>query len=621
MQLIKKSPQRAADASRVAVFEDDTSDARVFNFAVRLREALVNADVRVLDRALTQGVVEEKSATEKGWRKDLTRGVFFGAENFVEILAQGDTGILRVVRSRDAALLGSREIAFDEADSIDKILVWLLPLLGHSSVVQIEPYLPTIATEALKPFYRGLALYDAGRYVDATTEFAQAYLINDKFSDALRWEANCYDALDLPQFASALRRFAKTRLVGNGVSGSAWTSPSEAVAFLGITEGPTALSASAASALTHTDREIRLPDDLARLSREYDWLAGLSEVEGVRWEQAPSFFCRLSLSGTAEMQDGVWTVVWTLTDNVSGKALVRKKQKFSKESKNWQKEMADFLPDFLVSEATLKPLPYVTQNESVDVLEKTLRQARGLDANAALLKLLLLDPENLLLRTKSFQRGQGKRDGLDAYLNFALCDTLIARLPAALPVRPWLELSRIYAFFETSPFGRAATDERPDVVSELEKFAEAHPSSSAALVARYSVLFERQDVWPYAKIIETAGKLLVDFRANSNLNTSIDRIVKMTASLHGGGCVLPWFQEYPGLQPFDKLKNIRFLVTAGEEDDYSLNIQNRLAQAEAFVTVLRGAGVSVDWKPFQSVGHFPTLEMEAASREFLSLEK
>lgn len=95
-----------------------------------------------------------------------------------------------------------------------------------------------------------------------------------------------------------------------------------------------------------------------------------------------------------------------------------------------------------------------------------------------------------------------------------------------------------------------------------------------------------------------------------------DRVAAV--SLHGGGMVLPWFHEYPGLLPLASSRDVRFFITAGENDDYAQNTQNRLACAEAFVTVLRGAGVSVDWKLFPGVGHFPTPEMEAASREFLA---
>jgi predicted esterase len=89
-------------------------------------------------------------------------------------------------------------------------------------------------------------------------------------------------------------------------------------------------------------------------------------------------------------------------------------------------------------------------------------------------------------------------------------------------------------------------------------------------------------------------------------------------SSHGGGAVLPWFQEYPGLHPLGDLQKVRFFVSGGEDDDYAENTQNRIACAEAMVTVLRGAGVKTEWRPFPGVGHFPTPELEAASQEFLA---
>ncbi len=35
------------------------------------------------------------------------------------------------------------------------------------------------------------------------------------------------------------------------------------------------------------------------------------------------------------------------------------------------------------------------------------------------------------------------------------------------------------------------------------------------------------------------------------------------------------------------------------------------------MTVLRGAGAIAEWQSLPGVGHFPTAEMEAASRTFL----
>lgn len=523
--LLEQSPAASKEAPRLAVVETGPRDAHVFLLATRLREVLAGTGFAVLDRALTQGVVEEKSGSEHGWREELSEKAFLGADVFVELAARNGQCAVQVFRSRDGKLIESRESPLE--GPIDGILQWLLPALDRTETSKAAPYLPTVETEALEPFYRGLSEFDQGRYAEASAEFSRAFLLNDKFRDALLWEARCYDALDLGQLAAAVRRYEKNSLVGNGASGSARTSPAEAVAFLGIEGGPASLSAAAASALARTDHEIHLPDTLARLRREYDWMAGLTHTEGARWEQAPSFFCRLSLSGVFTRSSGAITVHWTLSDTVLGKVLARRALKLSENSKDWPGQMKAFLPGFLNSADAVRPPRPEPSNASAKTLEVALLASRGLDANAALVKLLLADPANPFLRAKGFERGQSPRDGLDAFLNFALRDTLLARLPRDSALRTWLELSRLFAFLETEPVGHLVTDERPDVPTELETFASAHSASPAALVARYALLYERQDEMPPEELAQACNALLAELRGFPQSAW----VAQMTASL------------------------------------------------------------------------------------------
>jgi len=66
------------------------------------------------------------------------------------------------------------------------------------------------------------------------------------------------------------------------------------------------------------------------------------------------------------------------------------------------------------------------------------------------------------------------------------------------------------------------------------------------------------------------------------------------------------------------LKGVRFWVAVTEGDDLSANFYDRRATAEAFVTLLRGAGVETDWKVFPGTAHLPTREMEEDAQAFLA---
>ncbi len=72
-----------------------------------------------------------------------------------------------------------------------------------------------------------------------------------------------------------------------------------------------------------------------------------------------------------------------------------------------------------------------------------------------------------------------------------------------------------------------------------------------------------------------------------------------------------------GLQSLTKLTAVPFLVTCGEQDGPGSVTGNRLAVAEQFATMARGAGVPVLYRSWPGVYHVPTHEMEELSRAFL----
>jgi hypothetical protein len=75
----------------------------------------------------------------------------------------------------------------------------------------------------------------------------------------------------------------------------------------------------------------------------------------------------------------------------------------------------------------------------------------------------------------------------------------------------------------------------------------------------------------------------------------------------------------PGLRPRAEWRSVRFHISSGERDNFRGG--TGLPRYDAtldFVTRLMGDGVPVEWRSWPGVYHQPTIEMEDASRAFLS---
>lgn len=539
-KLIKASPAPSKpETPRVAVVEAGERDSRVFILAARLRDALRVSGFQVLDRALTQEVVNETAAGETGWRTGAADAALLGADAFVEVSSKGTECQIRVVETAGGRLAASRAFPFDGAHAINAIQPWLLPALGRPAAVS-QPYLPTVEVEALEPFYRGLALFNEGQFARATGEFTQAYLLNDKFRDAMLWEARCYDRLGLAPLAAAMRRHGEIGLVGNGSSSTGRILPVEDVAFLGVSGDPSkladTLSALSASALASLpEYNIHLPEHLERLRREFDWMAGTSHTRGMRWEDSGSLFCGMALRGILRRENGQTLIDWTLTDTVAGTVLSRRREVLDTDYGRWAAQTTNLLRGMLseksVPAGRENPAPALS-GETVAELESRLLKSRGLEANVALVELALADPGNPLIGPKGFEKGQSKRDGLDAFLDFALRDWVISQLPESSPRRRWLELMRILSFDETEPVGRLVTGQKVNLAADLARFAAADPRDLPGLVARYAALFEDQDILPPDILRGRCKKLMRDLEEKKTVRfPNFAWLIKMTSAL------------------------------------------------------------------------------------------
>ncbi|MDR2462524.1 MAG: hypothetical protein LBD30_01945, partial [Verrucomicrobiales bacterium] len=276
----KKSAARAA---RIAVVEPTgkLADDQTFILAARLRDAVTVSGFTVLDRALTQELVIERNEAERGLRDVAPAAALLGADYLLQLApADGQYCELRLVNTADSHLVAAQMFTFDGPALINKIQPWLFPLLGVPERAA-QPYLPSVSVEALQPFYRGLKLYDEGEFARAANEFNRAYMLDRQFKVAYEWEARCYDALTLTPLGDALRRYARVYLDFSVSTNDDAPAVSDAVMFLGVSGGApelcASLSALAADALVALpELKISLPENLAQVCREHDWLAGIA---------------------------------------------------------------------------------------------------------------------------------------------------------------------------------------------------------------------------------------------------------------------------------------------------------------------------------------------------------
>lgn len=516
----------AASAPRVAVVESadaagDAGDAPLFGLAAHLRDALAEAGLIVLDRALTQELAVEQHDAARGLRATVAPAGLLGVDHWIELSPRE----ARLVRARDGIALGSRPRRDDTTSSreVASLRRWTLDLLKRQTEVSTaDTYLPQIETEALEPFYRGLGLYDAGRPIEAINEFTRAYLANDRFVQAYEWEARCYDALDMPELAAATRRFLQIGQVENLIAGSARTQPDDAVAFLGVIAAhesgldalAPSLSAWTASALAaRSDLELRLPDQLTRLRREYDWMSGAGSFAGARWEQAPTLFSRVALSARLEKHAGGLRLVWLRRDLVSGRLAADKTLDLATDPARWPRQISRFVRDWDASPSDT-PLPAPTKTTASSEPKKlaaALARASGLEINSARLRLALAEPDNKLLQGRRFEKG--RLHVIESYadlLEYALRDWRIARLPADSPTRRWLELERACEHLGPHSLGESRRGAPLDGVAELARLAEPPRRDAPGILARYFQLYAQQAEPPPDRLAAACAELLAE---------------------------------------------------------------------------------------------------------------
>ncbi len=93
----------------------------VFLFAARLRAALLDGGVMVLDRAVTPQVVIENQDANGGMRSEATHGDYGERTYLVQVRSANGTGRVEVVDVRSSRLVEARDATLGEGDKVAEV--------------------------------------------------------------------------------------------------------------------------------------------------------------------------------------------------------------------------------------------------------------------------------------------------------------------------------------------------------------------------------------------------------------------------------------------------------------------------------------------------------------------
>lgn len=494
----------------VAILDLDGPEVRVSGAV--LREWLVGAEFRVLDRTLTFQVLDERTAKETGFRSVGEKlPPFPGASRLLQIAATAD-GIQITVLADDGSTRGRYfwKSAPEPDEDLERFLLDHLggkPMDGLESMVEFRQ---RVNIEALLPFYEGVALFDSGQPLRAIIKFREAYEMNHLFSAAYLWEIRCYEAVGLAEFARALERWMGTGFSGRGVAAGGDVTPREGITFLGVTDtdeshaAATRLTLAAMDVLSGPD--LILPASLAAIRDEYDLRAAASHGTGAQWTRAEGFVSRFTLRG--RIVEG--QCEWTLADDLAGKVLATAFQALHGTPQDWERDLTEILPQML--EQTQVPESIVGP-ESLDLptldeaREQFLNGASPAEQQVALLQMIMLNPGDATVIGAQLRKRKSERNDLESYFAQAKRATLLRTLSPDHPMRPWVELEEIQTFLPSLASGPHLSGQQRDSQEELKRFSEERPDHPARVLARFFWLTDGQASMPPEQLAAEAQAL------------------------------------------------------------------------------------------------------------------
>jgi hypothetical protein len=510
----QRTPHATIGNRSVAVIDFSTPDnadvrqqAQAESLSEQLRESLAASHLTVLDRMFSEHVVQEQLLHQDGLSSDAKAAPLLGADYVVYGEIADNEIQLHILCPGTSHEAGTQSFPLVLENNVSHLSQEAISWLIH----QIQPEIhtmdwiePTLQPEALQPYYEGLGAFQAGRYFDAIDRFTEAYRLNDQFREAYEWEARCYDALGLPGLGDAERRYVAKDLADRAVSRPVAVRQSEGITFVGL-DGDgfppleikhyEMLAIDAFSSGLGVD--LHLPSDLARFRDEYDLFVGIENSRGTTWASTPNFLTRWSLQGRLSRDaSGAVSVSWMLSDTLSLSHTPEMTSVLPNNPPAQRKMLADSVRQLVARDSH----PGNSFSQLVGLVPVTEAAphvgARGAEGNRALLQVALQAPADPALWGHELDKNGYDKRGLQGFLNFALRDYLISRLPAENLYRQWLEITQFARSIPFKEVGQFYSGKKIDVYAGLELFTKDHPQTITGCFAEYMLLYDRLSTLP-----------------------------------------------------------------------------------------------------------------------------
>jgi tetratricopeptide (TPR) repeat protein len=498
---VDKNAPTLAIAKPIFEQPSDTLGQTVESALIALEQDLKQAGVTMLSRRFLEDLVLERWMMDKGLTSaQRQRLPMLGARYVltVRVSKAAAEPVVSLLETRTGRRVGYRTWAPAEmrTDAGRAAMVeWIRRRIDPQSQQRSRPRTATPAKddaplqpETLAPFYRGVLRHNQGAYLDAAEQFREAMRRDQRFLEPYRWMQSCLVGAGFDEVSQAVGDYVDRarRDVWHGISSPKALHADPGVALIGVSTAPT-VSASLGVPTTMllidavheaTGVPVFVTADMAQLRDEFDALAGLENVVGTTWRQAPPMLFVDTLTGHLEPGAGGLRLRLCVTHRLDPGRIVEVTVDLPQNRRQWQKEIRAASRRLLDRAAASRPAwtrPALLLSEE--------------DIPAAKLSFQEYTPLRYLkcvARDKEFVdnlRYPYNNDWFENVIMPGLHRWFVRTLPEQSKVRPVVEFAYV-SYYESGADWPAA----------MEELGRKYPQDPVGMIARLNALLYRLDL-------------------------------------------------------------------------------------------------------------------------------
>jgi tetratricopeptide (TPR) repeat protein len=478
-------PLRQAVESALIALEQDLKQAGVTMLSRRFLEDLV-LERWMMDKGLTSA--QRRQLPMLGARYVLTLRVSKGA-------AQPDVSLLETQTGRRVGYRtwAAAEMRTDAGRAA--MAKWIRRRIDPASQQRSGPPGPIPANhdaplqpETLAPFYHGVLLHNQGRYLDAAEQFREAMRRDQRFLEPYRWMQSCLVGAGFDEVSQAVGDYVDRARqdVWHGISSPKALRAEAGVALIGLSTAPTvspSLGIPTTMLLIDAVHEatgvtVFVTADMAQLRDEFDALAGLENVAGTTWQQAPPMLFADTLTGHLEPRVGGLRLRLCVAYLLDPGRIAAVTIDLPEDAQQWQKEITAASRRLLDQAAASRPAwsrpPLLLSENDIPAAKLSFKEYTPL----GYLKCVARDKEFV-----DDLRYPYNNDWFENVIMPGLHRWFVRTLPEQSKVRPVVEFAYV------SYYGGSA-----DWPTAMEELGRKYPQDPVGMIGRLNALLYRLDL-------------------------------------------------------------------------------------------------------------------------------